>query len=312
MEIKIKMKVPYGSRFARHEEILSPDFQEINTELLKLNVEHDLPDHSTLNKKRFGWWKEIDLDTVYYGSRFWEYPFAIRSSDLSKGLKCADIGCGTTPFLVYLANTVGSQNVTGFDPDLIQKNNDARHSAFGIRPKFIETIDINFSPDSMTSLNAPDESFDRVFCLSVLEHTPFDIQIEGLKEMVRILKPGGRLILTMDLGIDLPLTFPLDLIKFSGLIPHLNLLNLEWPEKRFVRYEDGQSVDVFGLVLEKPTKQIYADHDAHNKIDYSKANEKYLELYEHLLVTYNEALFIKEYRSNPYKSVLKLLLKKFS
>ncbi|MFT7035860.1 MAG: 2-polyprenyl-3-methyl-5-hydroxy-6-metoxy-1,4-benzoquinol methylase [Cyclobacteriaceae bacterium] len=307
-----KMNKLNGSRFANCEEIFSSEFEEINSELLKLNVEHKLPDHSVLNKERFGWWREISSDTVYYGSRFWEYPFAIRSSELNDGLKCADIGCGTTPFLVYLANKVGSRNVTGFDPDLIQKSGDTRHSAFGIREKFIDHIGINFSADSMTKLNAESESFDRVFCLSVLEHTPFETQIAGLKEMVRILKPGGKLILTMDLGINLPLTFPLDLIKFSGLTPHLNVLDLKWPEKRFVRYEDGQSVDVFGLVLEKPVDQIYADHNAKRKIDYSEANARYLRLYDHLLVSYNEALFVKEYRMNPYKAILKLLLKKYA
>jgi len=58
----------------------------------------------------------------------------------------------------------------------------------------------------------------------------FETQIKGIREMTRVLKPGGRLILTMDLGIEVPLSFPLEVIKFSGL-NLLGSLDLKWPEK---------------------------------------------------------------------------------
>ena len=47
----------------------------------------------------------------------------------------------------------------------------------------------------------PDNSFDVILCTEVLEHTPEPI--EALREMVRILKPGGRLFITAPLGSGL-------------------------------------------------------------------------------------------------------------
>lgn len=44
----------------------------------------------------------------------------------------------------------------------------------------------------------PDESFDKVFCLSVLHHIPTEkYQLQYLNEIKRILIPGGKLILTV-------------------------------------------------------------------------------------------------------------------
>jgi SAM-dependent methyltransferase len=44
-----------------------------------------------------------------------------------------------------------------------------------------------------------DGFFDRVFCLSVIEHVPRELWPACMKEMARVLKPGGRLVMTMDM-----------------------------------------------------------------------------------------------------------------
>ncbi|WP_416867260.1 MAG: class I SAM-dependent methyltransferase [Imperialibacter sp.] len=304
------VRVTMVSRFATKEEIFEEDFWKINQELLTINEKYLLPDHHEINLARFGWWKDAGIAPSYYGARFWEYPFALIAADLEQGLKCADVGCGTTPFTAFLADKVGAKNVTGYDPDLVESSSDERHSAFGVRRQFLDKIGINFAQDDLLNLSAPNDYFDRVFCISVLEHIDdFETQVRGLNEMVRVLKPGGRLILTMDVGIDTILTHPLDMVRYSGLSP-LGLIDYRWPEQRFVKYGDA-TMDVFGLVLEKSSKLINDDYEGSKTRELYQANKKYKVLHDHYLMKYNEALFIKEKRKNSIKAIAKLLLGKY-
>ncbi|MFN9911384.1 MAG: class I SAM-dependent methyltransferase, partial [Pirellulaceae bacterium] len=125
-----------------------------------------------------------------------EYPFAIIAADLYNGMKVADVGCGNSPFTAYLSNKLGSNNVYGYDPDVL-KDDDVGHSHFSAKLSFIQDIGINFYRDDITSLTAESDFFDVIFCISVLEHIDNALQkANGIKEMVRILRPGGKLILT--------------------------------------------------------------------------------------------------------------------
>jgi ubiquinone/menaquinone biosynthesis C-methylase UbiE len=60
----------------------------------------------------------------------------------------------------------------------------------------IEGVDANYRSElvregSVTALPCPDETFDQVLCLDVLEHLPFDAQSAAVGELFRVLKPGG-------------------------------------------------------------------------------------------------------------------------
>jgi len=300
------------SRFATEEEVFSPEFWSINEELLEINKEYDLQDHTQLNTERFVWASRIKAEPVYYASRMWEYPFAILAAQLEKGLTCADIGCGSTPFTAYLVSKVGAENVTGFDPDYIDNDEVVSHSSFGARKSFIEQVGFQFQPDTLPHLNTKDESFDRVFCISVLEHIPeYNSHHLGVQEMTRILKPGGRLIITMDLGLNNVLTNPLDVIKFSGLVP-LGGLNLRWPVKRFARYPDT-TMDVFGLVLEKSEGDIYADYNQSKSLPLHRAYHKFVETAENYSLPYSMVLMAKEMQLplGPLRVWIKSLLGKY-
>jgi SAM-dependent methyltransferase len=52
-----------------------------------------------------------------------------------------------------------------------------------------------------TAIPEPDGSFDAILCTEVLEHVPEPIKVVG--EIARLLRPGGRLILTAPLGAGL-------------------------------------------------------------------------------------------------------------
>jgi ubiquinone/menaquinone biosynthesis C-methylase UbiE len=295
------------SKFAVSEDIFSAAYTEINKRLLEITREHELINHNEINAERFSeWFGKINEPRTFYGSRFWEYPFAILSADIKTGMQCADIGCGSTPFTPLLCELAGKENVTGFDPDYVQKDED-RHLSFGARKTHIEKFGFNFKPDSFTSLSVADGTFDRVFCISVLEHIEDPVvKQKGLQEMARVLKPGGKLILTFDTGIDLILNPVLKVIELSGLIPS-NELDMRWPEKRFVNYGDS-CIDVFGLVLEKPGGEIYKDYKQSEKIPAHTAMRKYVKNANWFNVPYNSIMAARDLEQN--MGIIKVALKK--
>ncbi len=297
------------SRFAKIEDIGNPEYEAVNAELMQINRDWKLPDFTEINHSRFGWYGEYPRP-MYYGARLWEYPFALLAQDLVPGMKVADIGCGTTPFTIYLCDKVGKENVWGFDNDLISKDDGDSDYAFGVTEPYINDVGFNFVKSEIQALKVEDDTFDVVYCISVLEHiSDFPAQMQGIRELVRILKPGGKLVLTVDLGIDLALTFPIDIIKYSGLLP-ADKIDLAWPKQRFIKYPT-QSADVFGLVLEKRADEVFLDADKTKIIPQYKAYDKFVDLAYHHCITYNEALFIKELKLSKSKAILKLLLNKY-
>jgi len=261
------------SRFATKEEIFCDEFNAINGHLIEINKKFNLSDHSEINEQRFPWSKGLFDKPSVYVSRMWEYPFAILSAELQRGMKCADVGCGTSPFTIYLAEVTGKDCVTGFDPDEIKGSN--FHSTFGANSALLNSIGIHYKCNNMTMLDAADESYDRVFCIGVLEHVKEPaVWQKCIREMVRILKPGGRLIITMDIGIELPLTNPLDIIKYSGLTI-CGSFNYLWTKERFLKMGNSAS-DVFGLILEKNNQNIFADYEKQKQIPQSFANRNFV------------------------------------
>jgi ubiquinone/menaquinone biosynthesis C-methylase UbiE len=297
----------YTSRFAKYEDILTSDFKKINKRLTEINNEKININHDELNKQRFNWFDKLETSNSYYGTRYWEYPFAILAADLKPGMKVADVGCGTTPFTPYLCELVGKENVTGIDYKLLKNDQEATHSSFGVRRSFVDNIGFNFIEGGISTLNVSDNSFDVVFCISVLEHiNDYNVKQEGLLEMVRALKPGGKLIITFDTGIDIPLNDPLKIISYSGLFPFSHL-NLRWPRRRLIQYDSG-SMDVFGLVLYKNNSEIFIDQKEEDTLVSYEANKKYLRHASAYNIPYSDLLKVKDLKGK--FGILKVILKK--
>lgn len=107
--------------------------------------------------------------------------------DLKKGESVLDIGCGTGTMALLAKQYVGEEGRScGIEPSL-EMVSFARQKAK--RRKSL--IDIN--PGVIEQINYPSQSFDVILCLIVMHHMPDETKIQGIKEMARVLKTGGRL-----------------------------------------------------------------------------------------------------------------------
>lgn len=243
------------SRFATVEEVTSEEFMALIEILNKITVDYQLPDHSDINQERYPWSAGLLNKPEFYAARLWEYPFALFSAELKPGMKCLDMGCGMTAFTIYLKE-IAKCDTVGIDPDFFKSG--IRYKDHGGSKEFIIKTGLKIIKGKMESIPFPSNFFDRVFCLSVIEHVPFCISKQGMQEMARVLKPNGRLIVTVDVNMFSEISHPLDLMWNSGL-PLLGGIDLQWPFHRFGIFCDRkQPADLFGMIFTKP-KDYYVE-----------------------------------------------------
>jgi SAM-dependent methyltransferase len=135
-------------------------------------------------------------------------------------LRTLDVGGGGSPFSIYLASLGHEAWVADpsldrgtsflFDRDRSLYRNlravakralfaaAGIHSLWGL-PERGERGGVRYTPDRADALPFPDAHFGRVFCLSVMEHIPVENWPACMREFARVLAPGGRLILTLDM-----------------------------------------------------------------------------------------------------------------
>jgi SAM-dependent methyltransferase len=101
---------------------------------------------------------------------------------VSKGDTVLDFGCG---YQAYFLNNIKNEILkgVGIDSDI---------EAHSINEN-IELVQFNYQ----ARLPFEDNTFDKIFLLAVYEHIPLDKTIPLLLELKRILKPNGKIILTI-------------------------------------------------------------------------------------------------------------------
>jgi SAM-dependent methyltransferase len=108
---------------------------------------------------------------------------AAQASQLPVQTKVLDVGAGSCPYRALFAHCdYRTQDLVPLRGDQL------RHGGYG---------QIDYVCD-LASIPVPDASFGAVLCTEVLEHHPEPIMV--VKELARILHPGGKLILTAPLG----------------------------------------------------------------------------------------------------------------
>jgi len=109
-------------------------------------------------------------------------------AQLQPGEAVLDVGCGTGTLALVAKEHVGvAGRVSGIDPSA-QLLTRARHKAAR------RGLEINFQLGVIEQLPFPDQSFDVVLSTLMMHHLPDDLKRQGLAEIARVLKPGGRLL----------------------------------------------------------------------------------------------------------------------
>jgi ubiquinone/menaquinone biosynthesis C-methylase UbiE len=146
--------------------------------------------HAT-REGEWAYWSTLKWQEMSYQTRLSEWKRHLAELDVPfnsfREQSILDVGCGPVGIVFFL----DARNSVGLDPLAGQYSQ--WNGYWGKR--------VNLIPAEGENMPLADNSFDSVFCINVLDHTfnPRGV----LSEINRVLKPGGRVILHVDL--DSPL-----------------------------------------------------------------------------------------------------------
>jgi len=140
-------------------------------------------------------------DPLQHWSRRWEYPYVFerlaawseRRASGAAGLRILDAGCGLTFFPHYLTSALPVDEIDCCDRDPAMER-DARR----LQPP--ASARVHYGTQDLARLGYGDAVFDCIYCISVLEHTTERGRIAD--EFQRTLRPGGLLVVTIDVSLD--------------------------------------------------------------------------------------------------------------
>jgi ubiquinone/menaquinone biosynthesis C-methylase UbiE len=140
-----------------------------------------------------GWRYDLMIwfcDTFLFRGKLRE--LRLRTANLASiqpGEQVLDVGCGTGTLAMEVKPRVGATGrVVGVDPGP-QQIACARSKAAR------RNVPIEFQIGVIEQLAFPDQTFDVVLSTLMMHHLPDDLKRQGLAEIARVLKPGGRLVI---------------------------------------------------------------------------------------------------------------------
>jgi len=127
------------------------------------------------------------VELFFLGRRRSTYQALVTAAGVRPGQHVLDVGCGPGYFARLLAQTVGpGGQVVGIDPS-------PEMIAYATR-KAGRASNCQFQVGTAESLDLPSDRFDVVVSSLVMHHLPEDLRVPALREMRRVLRPGGTLL----------------------------------------------------------------------------------------------------------------------
>jgi len=127
----------------------------------------------------------------------WENSWIAAHSGVKAGDRVLDIGGASTAFVFYLASLGCSIKVIDNDWSCCGMIYNTKYVA----RKMNWDIEV-FDRDIAKPIPFPDNSFDRVFSICTLEHLASSVRRRMMREVARVLAPGGVVGITIDYGPD--------------------------------------------------------------------------------------------------------------
>jgi SAM-dependent methyltransferase len=134
-------------------------------------------------------------------TRQFEYPWAYETLGAKAGMKILEVGGSLSGFQFVLSRE--GCEVVNVDPA------DDRHDYWPLESETLSRLNRRFGTRVtlkqclIQHADLPAEAFDRVVSISVIEHIGRDNLLTLLEHIRRVLRPGGRFALTLDLFLDL-------------------------------------------------------------------------------------------------------------
>lgn len=163
------------------------------------------------------------LRNSLHWSRRFEYPWAILNSDPVKSDTVLDIGGAHSILQFHLSRSCKEVHNLDLSTEYIPYVNKIKASCNN------EFDNLHYDIGDVTNMNLyPDDHFDHAYCISVMEHMQRDDIPVAIEELIRVVKPGGKIMISLDICIeDYPRRINIDDLtlwsnKYNFTIPPIN------------------------------------------------------------------------------------------